>query len=223
MVNNRSEDILNALYKTYGAPKRIFTHEDPFQTLIMTIISQNSSAGNAAKAYAKLSNKFKITPEALGKGNIRQIEECLRVGGLYRNKAKTIKNVARTIFDRYEGNISQLLDLSFEQARKQLMQFQGVGPKTADVVLLFSAGKRVIPVDTHVNRVSKRLGFTPVKGKYEEVRKNLEALYDSKNYAAVHLLLILHGRRCCKARNPLCKDCQISIYCPSKSLWDRND
>jgi len=86
------------------------------------------------------SNKFKITPEALGEGNIRQIEECLRVGGLYRNKARTIKNVARTIFDRYEGNISPLLYLSLEQARKQLMQFQGVGPKTADVVLLFSAG-----------------------------------------------------------------------------------
>jgi endonuclease III len=67
MVDNSSEVILNVLRKTYGAPKRIFTHEDPFQTLIMTIISQNTSAGNAAKAYAKLSNKFKITPEGLAK------------------------------------------------------------------------------------------------------------------------------------------------------------
>jgi endonuclease-3 len=100
------------------------------------------------------------------------------------------------------------------------MQFPGVGPKTADVVLLFCAKQNTIPVDTHVDRVSKRLGLAPSKGNYETVRKALQSIYDPQDYLQVHVLWILHGRKYCRARLPLCKECPINIFCPSRHLWD---
>lgn len=97
------------------------------------------------------------------------------------------------------------------------MEMPGVGPKTADVVLLFSANKPTIPVDTHVNRVSKRLGLAPANGDYEEVRLSLQSFFNSKDYLSVHLLLISLGRKYCKARRPLCQKCPVNTYCPSNS------
>ncbi len=102
-----------------------------------------------------------------------------------------------------------------EKARKALMAFIGVGPKTADVVLLFSANKPTVPVDTHVNRVSKRLGLAPTLGGYEVVRLSLQEYFPPKDYLAVHLLLIALGRKFCKAHNPLCPQCPVNTYCSS--------
>lgn len=98
------------------------------------------------------------------------------------------------------------------------MELPGVGPKTADVVLLFSENQPTIPVDTHVNRVSKRLGLAPADGGYEEARLSLQSLFEPKDYLAVHLLLIALGRKYCKARKPRCPNCPVNTYCPSNSL-----
>jgi endonuclease III len=106
-----------------------------------------------------------------------------------------------------------------KEARNALIQFPGVGPKTADVVLLFSANQPTIPVDTHVDRVAKRLGFVPSNSGYEAVRQNLQSLFEPRDYLMVHLLLIAHGRKYCRARHPLCDECPISAYCPSKGLF----
>ena len=218
MANNRPKKILEVLQKTFDMPNWIASGEDPFKTLIVTIISQNTADRNTARAFENLSNKFKITPEALTKAKEKHIEECLKVAGLYRNKAKTIKHISKTILERYHGDLNSILALPIEEARKTLMQFPGVGPKTADVVLLFCAKQNTIPIDTHVNRVSKRLGLAPAKGNYEAVRKALQSIYDPKDYLQVHVLLILHGRKYCKARIPLCKECPINMLCPSRHL-----
>ena len=103
------------------------------------------------------------------------------------------------------------------------MEMPGIGPKTADVVLLFSANQPTIPVDTHVNRVAKRLGLAPANGEYEAVRLSLQRLFNQKDYLNVHLLLIAHGRKYCKAIHPLCMECPLNNYCPSKCLGNKND
>ncbi|MGD0159970.1 MAG: endonuclease III [Candidatus Bathyarchaeia archaeon] len=223
MADGRPKNILEILRKTFTMPKWVTSTEDPFRTLIVTIISQNTADRNTAKAFENLSKRFKITPEALAKAEQKEIEQCLRVGGLYRNKAKTIKQVSKTILEKYHGELKPILSLPTEKARETLMQFPGVGPKTADVVLLFSANKNTIPVDTHVNRVSKRLGLAPAKGNYEAVRKALQTIYDQVDYMQVHVLLISHGKKYCKARLPLCKQCPINTLCPSRHLWDKNN
>jgi endonuclease-3 len=223
MADNRSNAILEVLRKTFTIPKCTTAHENPFKTLIVTIISQNTADRNTSKAFENLSNRFKIAPEALAKAEKKEIEECLKVAGLYRNKAKTIKRVSEIILEKYHGNLQTILSLPTEKARNTLMQLPGVGPKTADVVLLFCAKQNTIPVDTHVNRVSKRLGLAPAKGNYEAVRKALQSIYGPQDYLQVHVLLILHGREYCKARVPLCKECPIDIFCLSRHLWDRSE
>jgi endonuclease-3 len=223
MTERRAEKILETLRKTFTVRKWTNSKRDPFQTLIVTIMSQNTADRNTAKAFENLSKHFKITPEGLANAKTSQIENCLKPAGLYRNKAKTMKQVSKIVLEKHHGNLESILSMPFEDARKTLMEFPGVGPKTADVVLLFSAKKPTIPVDTHVDRISKRLGLTPANGDYETVRKSLQSLYDPKDYLAVHMLLISHGRKHCKARNPLCKQCPVDMLCPSKHLWDEND
>jgi len=147
----------------------------------------------------------------------------LKVAGLYRNKAKTINRISKTILKQYQGDLKPILSLPIEEAREMLMQFPGVGPKTADVMLLFCAKQNTIPVDTHVNRVSKRLGLAPDNGNYETVRRALQSVFETKDYLPVHVLLILHGRKYCKTRAPMCKECPINKFCPSRHFWDRND
>jgi len=221
MAENRAEKILQILRKTFTIPKWITLNENPFKTLILTIISQNTADRNTAKAFENLSKKFKIAPEVLTNAETSQIEECLKVAGLYRNKAKTIKQLSKIILEKFHGNLKSILSLPFEEARKTLLQLPGVGPKTADVILLFCTEKPTIPVDTHVNRVAKRLGLAPSNGDYEMIRKSLQSLYDPKDYLSIHILLILLGRKYCRARNPLCKQCSLNALCPSKQLWDK--
>ncbi|MGB9713654.1 MAG: endonuclease III domain-containing protein [Candidatus Bathyarchaeales archaeon] len=218
MVENRAEKILEILRRTFTMPKWMASTRDVFETLIVTVISQNTNDRNTARAFEKLSKQFKITPEALANAETSQIEECLKVAGLYRNKAKTIKQLSKIILEKFNGNLNAILSLPLSKAREELLQLPGVGPKTADVLLLFCSEKPTIPVDTHVNRVAKRLGLAPPNGDYGLVRSSLEALYEPKDYLAVHVLLILLGRRYCKARNPLCKDCPVNTLCPSKQL-----
>jgi endonuclease III len=194
---------------------------DPFETLVITIISQNTADRNTDRAFDTLSKRFEISPEALANAEISQIEAAIKTAGLYQNKAKAINCAATALLEKYHGSLQPILSLSLEKARKTLMEFPGVGPKTADVVLLFSAQQPTIPVDTHVNRVAKRLGFAPEKGGYEGVRGSLQALFDPADYLAVHLLLIAHGRKTCKSQRPLCKMCPVNAYCPSNGKWDK--
>ncbi|MEM2081561.1 MAG: endonuclease III [Candidatus Bathyarchaeia archaeon] len=223
MEEKRAEAVLEILQQTFPMPKWASTQRSPFEILIVTIISQNTADRNTARAFERLSKRFEIKPEVLANAELSQIEEALRVAGLYRNKAKTIKAVSRIIVEKFHGSIQHILSQPLEEARKTLMALPGVGPKTADVVLLFSSRQPTIPVDTHVNRVAKRLGFAPANGDYEAVRLSLQSLYNPCDYLAVHVLLIAQGRRYCKARRPLCRQCPVRMYCPSKGIWDKND
>jgi endonuclease-3 len=222
MDEKRASAVLAILRRTFTMPKWTESKRNPFETLIVTIISQNTADRNTARASERLSKRFEIKPEVLAKAETSQIEESLKTAGLYRNKAKTIKQVSGIILEKFHGSLQSILSLPLEEARKTLMALPGIGPKTADVILLFSARQPTIPVDTHVNRITKRLGFAPANGDYETVRTSLQSLYNPRDYLAVHVLLIAHGRRYCKARRPLCKQCPVNMHCPSRGLWNEN-
>jgi len=223
MSEKRAVAVLQILRRNFTMPKWTEAKRDPFKTLIVTIISQNTADRNTARAFERLSKRFEIKPEALANAENSQIEENLRVAGLYKNKAKTIKTVSTIILEQFHGSVQPILSLPLEEARKTLMALPGIGPKTADVALLFSAKQPTIPVDTHVNRVAKRLGFAPANGDYDAVRNSLQSLYNPRDYLAVHVLLIALGRRYCQARRPLCEQCPVNMHCPSRGLWDKND
>ena len=217
---SRSATILRMLQECLAMPRLVKPKIDPFETLVVTIISQNTADANTERAFEDLSKEFEITPQAMAEAEIGEIEACLHIAGLYRAKAKAIHAASKLIIERFGGSLASVLSLPLNEARKTLMEFPGVGPKTADVVLLFSASQPTIPVDTHVNRVSKRLGLAPTNGDYEIVRRSLQTAFEPKDYLAVHLLLIAHGRKYCKAQHPRCDECPICDYCPSNDLGD---
>jgi len=217
---DRAQRILQILSREFEVPEWASSRREPFQTLIRTVLSQATNDQNRDRAYSTLARRYGINPQELARANVKDIEEAIRVGGLYRNKAWKIKELSKTVLKQFHGSLGFILSEPLEKSREQLMSIPGVGPKTADVVLLFSAGKPTVPVDTHVNRVSKRLGLAPLKGDYEGIRQSLEALYEPSDYLAVHLLLISLGRKQCRARNPLHKSCPVNVLCPTARTED---
>jgi len=216
MTSAKAKEILYILRRDFSPSRWASSTRNSFQTLIITIISQNTAGINTAKAFERLSREFQITPEALAKADEKDLQDALRVAGLFRSKAKTIKRVSQIILEEFNGSIDFIHSMPLEEARRKLLSLPGVGPKTADVVLLFSGGKGTIPVDTHVNRVSKRLDLAPTEANYEGVRKALQSLYVPEDFLAVHLSFIMLGRRYCKALRPVCKQCPVSDLCPSR-------
>jgi endonuclease-3 len=214
----QAKEMINILTQTVAVPSLVKAKNDPFETLIVTIISQNTADKNTDTAFTRLKQHFQITPKTLAEADTAQIEECIKPAGLYKNKTHTIQTASKTIYEKYDGSLHTVLALPFEEARNTLLEMPGIGPKTADVVLLFSAQKPTIPIDTHVNRVSKRLGIAPKKGNnYETLRSNLQKLFDETDYLLAHQLLIGHGRKFCKAQKPLCNSCPINNYCKTKN------
>ena len=192
--------------------------ESPFETLVHTILSQNTNDRNSDAAMRKLRKRYTITPRALSKARVSEITRCIRSAGLYRSKAPRIIKVARIIDQQYAGRLSQILSLPYDKAKERLMDMPGVGPKTADILLAFVAKHAVIPVDTHIERISKRLGIAPGNADYEMIRGNLEALIPSADRLQLHLSLIAFGRTICKAPRARCAICPVSNLCPSSNV-----
>jgi endonuclease-3 len=186
-----------------------------FETLIWTILSQNTSDVNSNRAMETLESRFEITPEALSQAPVEDLIECIRSAGLYRVKAPRIKQVSSIILDQFGGDLDSVLKRGPAEARSIMTQLPGVGYKTADVVLAFVAGHPTIPVDTHVTRVSKRLGIVRKNASYEEIRLALERLVPPNRRVRMHLSLIRFGREICKAPRPLCPRCLVNGTCPS--------
>jgi endonuclease-3 len=218
LLKRRAEEILRIFRDNFNIPSWAKSNRDPFRTLILTVLSQATADRNSARAFRNLSKKLSITPETLSKAEIADVEDTIKVGGLYRNKARVIKAISRMILEKHKGSLDFIYSLPFENARKALLELPGVGPKTADIVLLFCANKPTIPVDTHVNRVSRRLELVPAKVDYEGMRAALESHYSPEDYRDVHLLLISLGRKYCRARKPLCKICPVNALCPSRRI-----
>jgi len=190
---------------------------NPFRLLIATVLSQNTSDVNSIRAYRLLSESIGIAPEKIVKAPLRDLKKAIRPAGLFNVRARGLKELSRVVLRNYMGELSWIYTLPLGEARKRLIELPHVGPKTADVVLLFLARRRTFPIDTHVNRVSKRLGIVGERAGYEVTRERLMEFFPATKYLEAHLLLIGHGRRTCKSRRPLCAICVLRIICPFPS------
>jgi endonuclease-3 len=187
--------------------------DDPFRVLVVTILTQNCTDIAALRAYENLDQKVGVSVSTLGSARVPTIEKAIHVAGLHKQKAKALKQLVRVIGEKYSGNFATALNGSFEQVRESLQELPNVGPKTADV-LLSICGRPTISVDTHVDRVSKRLGLAPAKARYREVRSALMQEFLEEDYRSVPLYFMSLGRKICKARCPLCPTCPINNLCP---------
>lgn len=184
--------------------------------LVVTILSQSCTDIAAVKAYRRLEKRIRITPRSLAQAEVKKISNSIRVAGLHRQKSKALKQLAQLVSQDYSGDISQILQKPAEEARAELQNLPQVGPKTADV-LLSIWGSATISVDTHVERVSKRLGLTPSKATYARIRSDLMQLFEVEDYGKIPLLFMAHGRSYCKAIRPLCSVCPVRRLCAYSS------
>lgn len=185
----------------------------PFELLVATVLSQHTNDTNSSRALASLCEVFAVNPRSIAAAGEAELGAAIRVAGLHRRKAKILIAMAKAVLEEYPQGLDLVLGLDVEQARRALMALRGVGPKTADIMLLFGKGAHTFPVDTHVARVSARLGLTSRSGGYEETRRRLMGFFPSAEYGLAHLLLIQLGRRYCKAVKPRHEDCPLRDSC----------
>jgi endonuclease-3 len=181
--------------------------------LISTILSQNTNDLNRDRAFRQLKRRFD-TWERVRDADVDGVIEAIRSAGLANQKGPRIQNILREITaERGSLDLNFLNDLSENEAWDWLIKFNGVGPKTASIVLLFSLGKAAFPVDTHIQRVTGRIGLRPVKMNNEKAHKYLAELFPPETYKAVHLNIIRLGREVCHPNRPACEICVLQSLC----------
>jgi endonuclease-3 len=211
MEKQKVADCIALLEKEYGIP--LPDEEDSVDLLVKTILSQNTSDANSLPAFARLKSAFPDY-ELLLRAPDNAIAHSIRRGGLAEIKARRIKAALNKIKeDNGKISLAHLSRMKKEQAMEYLLQVPGVGPKTASIVLLFAFGMPFMPVDTHVFRLSRRLGLVEEKANPEKAQKKLEEMVPLEKYAPFHLNLIQHGRQVCHARGPRHEKCCLQGCC----------
>ncbi len=181
--------------------------------LVSTILSQNTNDVNRDRAFTRLKKHFS-TWEQVRDARLKDVVEAIRSAGLANQKGPRIQNILQAITaERGSLDVEFLRDLSSEDAWDWLNKFKGVGPKTTSIVLLFSLGKPAFPVDTHIQRVTGRIGLRPEKMSNEKAHQYLTEIFPPETYAAAHLNLIRLGREICHPRNPECVKCVLNSIC----------
>ena len=208
----RAVKVHEALLEFYGEP--IWRNPLPaIDELVSTILSQNTNDVNRDRAFDALRAKFP-TWEAVRDAKENTVIEAIRVAGLANQKGPRIQAVLKAI-TKERGNLDLLFlkEMSVDDARNWLTKFNGVGPKTAAIVLCFSLGMPAFPVDTHVYRVTGRIGLRPERMTVEQAHPHLEALFPPETYYAAHLNIIRLGREICSARKAFCGKCPLIKLC----------
>jgi endonuclease-3 len=204
--------VYRRLLELYGEPMWR-PHLDPIPELVSTILSQNTNDKNRDVAFERLCERFP-TWEQVRDADPEAVVDAIQPAGLANQKGPRLQGALRTITqEQGELSLDFLEDLSVDEARDWLKSMKGVGPKTAAIVLLFSLGRPAFPVDTHVHRVSQRLGLIGARVSRERAHEELEALVPQEAYYAFHLNLIRHGRQVCQARTPRCPECVLRDLC----------
>jgi endonuclease-3 len=211
-LSDRTALIHQRLLDFYGKP----TWRNPLpplDELVSTILSQNTNDRNRDLAFERLTERFP-TWEQVRDQPVEDVIDAIRPAGLANQKGVRIQAILRAISDNKGSlDLKFLQEFSPEDAREWLIQFKGVGPKTAAIVMLFSLDMPAFPVDTHIHRVTGRLGLRPKTMNADKTHEHMEALLPSEHYYDAHLNIIRLGREICQARNPNCPDCPLNDLC----------
>lgn len=205
----RTREVIRRLKRAYPGAKCSLNHSNPFELLVATILSAQCTDERVNIVTEDLFRKYR-KPEDYLKVPPRELEKDIQSTGFFRNKTKSIQGTAKVLTEQYHGEVPQTMD--------ELLELPGVARKTANVVLgnAFDIHAGVV-VDTHVTRLSHRLAFTQQKSA-EKIEQDLIPIVPKKDWVIFPHLMIYHGRKICKARNPLCAECTIEKLCPSSSL-----
>ena len=204
--------VLEALEEIYGEPPR-GRRDGVLDSLVACILSQNTNDANSGRAWLRLKERFPKWRDAAA-ARVRSIEAAIRPGGLAPSKSRRIKAILRRLeTERGEYSLEFLREASDSEAFDYLTEMDGVGAKTAAVVLLFAMGREVFPVDTHIHRLAQRLGLAEEGSKRDAVFEAMQPLVPDGKAWSLHINLIRFGRERCRKRNPACDGCPLRREC----------
>ncbi|MFP1647471.1 endonuclease III [Enterococcus mundtii] len=209
----RTMEAFEKMYEMFPEAHGELQHKNPYELLIAVILSAQATDVSVNKATPALFQAFP-TPEALAKAPLEEIIPKIKTIGLYRNKAKNIKACAQQLIDHFEGQVPQ--------TREELVSLPGVGRKTANVVLGDAFGVPAIAVDTHVERVTKRLRICKLDASVQEVEQTLMKKVPENLWVKTHHTLIFFGRYHCTARSPRCEVCPLLNMCQDGKMRMKN-
>lgn len=205
--------IISRLIKEYPSPKTALHYKSPHQLLISTILSAQCTDERVNKVTEKLFEKYKSVGD-YANAELSELEKDIRQTGFFRNKAKNIKKGCKMLIEKFDGQVPNTM--------KEILLLPGVARKTANVVLTSAYGViEGIVVDTHVKRLSQRLGLTNSNGP-KKIEKDLMNIVPKNKWAQFSFLLISHGRKICQARKPICAKCILNDLCPSRTNADKH-
>lgn len=207
----KAQQVHQELLAHFGQPQ--WTRRPAMDELILTVLSQNTNDNNRDVAYQAMRNKYPNWSQ-VREADQEVLIETIRFAGLANQKGPRIQAILDTVYEK-EGDFTLefLKNMEPEDAKQWLVSLKGVGPKTASIVMLFSLDMPAFPVDTHVHRVSERIGLRDDKITANKAHTALARLYEPEQYGAAHLLLIQLGREICKARKPECGKCPVYVLC----------
>jgi len=217
MRRERLLEIFQRLHDAYG-PQAWWPADDPLEVIVGAILTQRTTWTNAERAIARMRDTKMLSVAALHDATERTISRAIRPSGCYREKAKKLKAFAAWIVDRHGGTLGRALDLPTAELRRELLEIHGIGPETADAILLYAAARPSFVVDAYTRRLFERLGWLAGGEAYEEIRCDLmDALpVDVPLFNEFHALLVRHAKAHCRA-TPNCHGCPLAEICPSSS------
>ncbi len=222
-TSKRLSKIYNILYKIYG-PRNWWPADSPFEVIVGAILTQNTSWENVKKAIANLKKKRKLSLRQLYKIKISGLSSLIKSCGYHNIKAKRLKSFIDYLFKNYKGSLSKFFSKSTGNIRKQLLAINGIGPETADSILLYAAGKAVFVVDAYTKRILERQGLIKPNASYEQIQQLFENNLpkSSKLFNEYHALIVEHAKWVCK-KKPICSECALRKGCSLANRKVKNE
>lgn len=205
--------VYRALFKAFG-PQRWWPGDTPFEVMVGAVLTQNTAWGNVEKAIANLKRDRLLVPSRLNRVPVRRLAALIRPSGYFNVKARRLKHLLEFIRTEYGGSLKRMFAEDFRELRQKLLMVNGIGPETADAILLYAGGKPLFVVDAYTKRVFGRHGFFSLDADYLEVQRlfmeNLPRDRRLSLYNEYHALIIKVGKEHCKRTKPACSKCPLN-------------
>jgi endonuclease III related protein len=208
-------DIYERLLAAFGH-RNWWPAETPFEVMVGAILTQNTNWGNVEKAIGNLAVAEVLTPGAIAALPVDELERLIRPSGYFRQKAERLQLFARFLMDSHKGDLNRLFNKPLEYIREELLEQKGIGPETADSILLYAGHFPSFVVDSYTIRIFSRLGILSEKEKYAQTRSFFmnHLPHDTRLFNEYHALIVEHGKTLCKKRTPICSACPLREACP---------
>lgn len=207
------DEYYNSLFAAFG-PQHWWPGQTPFEVIVGAILTQNTSWANVERAIANLRNARLLTPVAIERASAQKIETAIRPSGYFRQKARKLKAFCAFLRYEYDGSLKRMFAQPTPALREKLLRVFGIGPETADSILLYAGGHPVFVVDTYTKRMLARHGWTGEDAKYEDVQWIFERRFpgETARFNEFHALIVQTGKMYCRTREPLCGECPLGRY-----------